>query len=117
MVPRNKYVEIRSEMPTNPKQRNFRYKLRIIFREPRGCKLQENVILYPPLKLADRQQDALGLVGAAVLLLIASGEGFFLLRGLQLRQQERVAGADLVLQKRLGHCGYKLREPDTGKDV
>jgi hypothetical protein len=70
-------------------------------------------MLNPLLKLADWQEDSLGFVGASILLLIASSEGFFLLCWLQLRQQERVAGADFILEKCFGDCRGKLSEPDT----
>jgi len=84
------------------------HKLRVFFGEWRGCKLQQNVVLNPMLKLANWQEDALGFVGAPVLLLIASCESFFLLLRLQLGQQERVAHADFILGKGFDDSRGKL---------
>jgi hypothetical protein len=65
----------------------FLHKLCIVFRERRRCKLQQNVVFNPLLKLAHGQEDAFGFVGTAELLLIASGEGLFLLLRLQVRMR------------------------------
>ena len=62
------------------------HKLRVLFGERRGGKLQQNVVLNPLLQMANGKQDALGLAAVGIRLLIASGEGLFLLRGLQFRQ-------------------------------
>ena len=58
------------------------HKCGIFFRERRGSKLQQNVVLNPLLQMPNREQHALGRAAVGVLLLIASGEGFLLLRGL-----------------------------------
>lgn len=52
-----------------------------------------------------------------IALLIASGERFLLLVGLQLRQQERVAHADFVLGESLGDSRGKFRKAGAGDDV
>jgi hypothetical protein len=64
--------------------------------------------LNPLLQLPDGEQNAPWLAATDVIFSKASGEGFFLLCGLQLCQQERVAGADFVFEKRIGHGGRKL---------
>ena len=52
--------------------------------------------------MPDGEQDALGLLAfRAPILFEASGKRLFLLGGLELRQQERMADADFVGQKRL----------------
>ena len=84
------------------------HKLRVLFRERRGGKLQQNVVLNPLLEMADGEQDALGLAAVRVRFLIAGGECFLLLFGLKLRQQKRVAHADLVLGEGFGDCRGKL---------
>ena len=65
---------------------SFGYKRGVFFRERRGGKLQQNVVLNPLLQVANRKQDTLGLAAVGVLLLIASGECFFLLRRLKFGQ-------------------------------
>ena len=67
--------------------------------------------------MTNRKQDALGLAAVGVLLLIASGEGFLLLRGLQFRQQKSMAHADLVLREGFDHCGGKLDQFQSSEDV
>jgi hypothetical protein len=67
------------------------HKRGVFFRERRGRKLQQNVVLNPLLQVPNRKQDALDLVAVGVLLLIASSEGFLLLRGLQLGKQKGMA--------------------------
>ena len=57
------------------------------------------------------------LAAVGVLLLIASGECFFLLRGLQLGQQERVAHADFVFGKGFDNGGGKLNQSQSRCDV
>ena len=93
------------------------HKLRVLFRERRGGKLQQNVVLDPLLEMADGEQDALWLAAVGVGLLIASGECFLLLFWLELRQEQRVAHADLVLGKGFGHCRGKLCEAGAGSNV
>jgi len=58
------------------------HKRGVLFRERRGSKLQQNVVLNPLLQMPNREQHALGRAAVGVLLLIASGEGFLLLHGL-----------------------------------
>ena len=48
-------------------------------------------------------------------LLIASGECFLLLFGLEFRQQERVAHADLVFGEGFDHCRGKLVQGGRGQ--
>ena len=62
------------------------HKLRILFREWRGGKVQQNVVLDPLLEMADREQDALGLSAVDIGFLMAGGECFLLLFRLQLCQ-------------------------------
>lgn len=45
------------------------HKLRIILRERRGCKLQQYIVLNPLLKMADREQDSLGLAAVGIVFL------------------------------------------------
>ena len=67
--------------------------------------------------MADGEQDALRLAAVGVGFLIASGECFLLLFGLQLRQQKSVTHADLVLGEGFGHGGGKLCESGAGRHV
>ena len=65
--------------------------------------------LNPELEIADGEKDALGLLPAiAPILFEASGERLFLLVGLELRQQKRMADADLLAVKGIDHYGSKL---------
>ena len=58
---------------------------------------EKNVRLNPELQTADGEQNALRLLTArAPILFEASGKRLVLLAGLELRQQERVADADLL---------------------
>ena len=74
-------------------------------------------MLDPLLQMANREQDALALAAVRILLLIASGECFFLLRGLQFGQQERVAHADFILGKGFDNGGGKLDQSQSRCDV
>jgi hypothetical protein len=58
---------------------------------------EKNVRLNPELQTADGKENAFRLLTArAPILFEASGKRLFLLAGLELRQQERVADADLL---------------------
>jgi hypothetical protein len=62
-------------------------KLSIAFVEWRLFQEQENVLLYPLLKVSNREQNALGFgSGSAPFLAETIGECLFLLRGLKLRK-------------------------------
>jgi hypothetical protein len=66
-------------------------------------------VLDPFPQMTYREQDAFWLAAAArVALLPAGRQRFFLLLGLQLRQQERVTHADFIFGKGFDRCGNKL---------
>ncbi len=70
---------------------------------------EENVALNPELKTADRKQNGLRLLSSRTPILFeASGKRLFLLVGLELRQQKRVADADLFAVKRIHDVLRKL---------
>jgi hypothetical protein len=77
-------------------------KLRIALIEWGEFQNEEDVRLNPELQAADRKQDAFRLLPTRTPILFeASGERLFLLIGLELRQQERMADADLLAVKRI----------------
>ena len=71
-------------------------------------------MLNPLLQVPYREQDTLGLASCAVPLLAKTvGECLFLLRGLQLCQEQGVAYADLLGIERLDHWRGKLGQTDS----
>jgi hypothetical protein len=73
------------------------HKLRVTLVERREFQDKEDVRLYPEMEATDGEKDAFGLLPArAPILFEASGERLFLLCGLELRQQERMADANLL---------------------
>jgi hypothetical protein len=81
-----------------------RDKLRVFPIERRIFQDEQDVPFNPHLKLADWQQDALGLlICARPFFPEASVEGFFLLCGLKSCQQQSMAYADLVFGKGFHH--------------
>jgi hypothetical protein len=73
------------------------HKLRIAFVEWSEFEDEKNVRLNPEMQTANGEQDAFGLLASrAPILFEASGECLFLLGGLELRQQERMADANLL---------------------
>ena len=86
-----------------------RDKLRIFPIERRIFQDEQDVMLNPHLKLADWQQDALRfLICAHPFFPEARVEGLFLLCGLESRQQQGMAYADLVFGKGFNHSRRKL---------
>ncbi len=90
------------------------HKLRVALAERRVFQDEQDVLLNPVLKMAHREQDALCLVAIAPIFAKASGKGLLLFRGLQLRQEKRMADSDLVLQKSINRDGRKLSQSQTG---
>ena len=88
-------------------------KLGIVFGERRRDEFKEDVVLDPLLKVANWEQDVLRPVSVAVLLLIASVEGFDLLLRLEFGQQESMSDTDLVFGKGFDDFGCKLRQPEA----
>ena len=84
----------------------------ILFREGRGGKLQENVMLDPFPQMAHGQQDVLRLAAARVALLPASGQRFLLLLGLQFRQEQCMAQANFVFGKCFDRCGGEFGQAE-----
>jgi hypothetical protein len=83
------------------------HKLRIALVEWREFEDEKNVRLDPEMQTANGEQDAFGLLPTrAPILFEASGESLFLLRWLELRQQERMADADLLTVERI-HDGLR----------
>ena len=75
---------------------------------------EQDVLLNPELQIADGEKNALGLLSAcAPILLEASGECLFLLVGWQLRQQQRMADADLLAVEGFDHDGQQARSAST----
>ena len=73
------------------------HKLRIAFVERREFQYEKTVRLNPEMQTTNGEQDAFGLLSTrAPILFEAGGECLFLLDGLELRQQERMADADLL---------------------
>ena len=89
-------------------------KFRVVFRKGRGVEFQKDVALNPLLQLPDGKQNATGLAAADVILSKASTEGFFLLCWLQFCQQERMAGADFIFEKCVGHNGREFGQFQSG---
>lgn len=70
------------------------------------------------MQTADRKQDSFRLLPTrAPIIFEASGKRLFLLVGLQLRQQERMADADLLAIEGFDHDGCKLNQLKTSRDV
>ena len=85
------------------------HKLRVALVERSEFQDEQDVRLNPELQIADGEQDAFGLLPSrAPILFEASGERLFLLVGLELRQQERMADADLLAVEGFDHDGRKL---------
>ncbi len=83
------------------------HKLRIALIERREFEDEEDVRLYPEMQTTHGEQDALCFLSARTPIFFeASGECLFLLGGLELRQQERVADADLFAVERI-HDGLR----------
>ena len=73
------------------------HKLRVPLVEGSMFEDEEDVALNPELEIADGEKDAFRLLPCRPPILFeASGERLFLLVGLELRQQERMADADLL---------------------
>ncbi len=86
-----------------------RDKLRVALVERSQFQDEEDVALNPELEIADRQQDALGLLSAIAPILFEAGpECLFLLVGQKFRQQERVTDTDLLAVEGFDHNGSKL---------
>jgi hypothetical protein len=84
-------------------------KLRIALVERREFKDEKNVRLNPEVKAPHWKQDALRFLPArAPILFEASRESLFLLGWLELRQQERMADADLLAVERIYDCLRKF---------
>ena len=78
------------------------HKLRIALVEMSEFEDEKNVRLNPEMQTANGEQDAFGLLSSrAPIFFEASGECLFLLGGLELRQQERMADADLFAIERI----------------
>ena len=93
-------------------------KLRVPLVEGRVFQDEKYIRLNPELEIANRQQNALGLsVAAAPVFFETGGECLLLLRGLQFREQKRVANADFVFVECLDNCRRKLGQLQTGCDV
>ena len=93
------------------------HKLRVALAERRVFQDEQDVLLNPTLKLAHREQDALCLVAIAPVFAKAMGKGLLLFRGLQFRQEKRVANSDLVLQKCINRDGCKLSQSQTSRAI
>ena len=96
---------------------SLRNEVGVALGERRRGQLQEDVVLDPLLKVANREQDALRFAAVAVLFLIAGFEGIELLFRLEFGQQESMTDADLVFGKSFDDFGCKLRQPKPGSDV
>ncbi len=85
------------------------HKLRIPLVERGEFQDKENVRLNPELQAADGEKNGFRLLPSrAPILFEASGKCLFLLVGLELRQQERMADADLFAVKRIHDVLRKL---------
>ena len=83
------------------------HKLRIALVERSELEDKKDVRLNPEMQTADGEKNAFRLLTArAPILFEASGKRLFLLAGLELRQQERVADADLLAVERI-HDGLR----------
>ena len=86
-----------------------RDKLRVPLVEGSEFEDEEDVALNPELETPDREKDAFRLLPAvAPILFEASSKRLFLLVGLELCQQERMADADLLAVEGFDHDGSKL---------
>ncbi len=85
------------------------HKLRVPRIEGRELQDEQDVRLNPELEIADGKQDAFCLLPSCTPVLFeASGKRLFLLVGLELRQQERMADANLLTVEGIDRDGYKL---------
>ena len=84
-------------------------KLRVPLVERRILQDEQDIGVNPELQVADGQQDTRWLRCSVVVYLFEAGfERVFLLVGGQLRQQQRMAYADLIGIERIDRCGYKV---------
>lgn len=94
------------------------HKTRVPLVEWSEFKDEQHVRLNPELKITDGEKNAFGLLPSrAPILFEARRERLFLLAGLELCQQQRMADADLLAVKGIDHHWCKLGQLQTSRDI